>query len=117
MVNEEQELQQPVRLERLHELLAALAEARPARMIIRTPSAVAELTCCLGDFTSKGAWLNYECDQFHAHVNLAEIRSVALVEKATQRSVQCFDANGAVVFKYFLKDNAGAYDRLKREFA
>ena len=106
-----------VRLQRLDELLAALRAAKPARMIIRSPAAVTELTCCLGDFTRKGAWLNYECDQFHAHVNVGEICEVFLVEKGAQRSIQCFDGNGAVVFKYFLKDNTGTYDRLKREFA
>jgi putative heme degradation protein len=116
MVTDE-ETRWPVAIERLEELLMALRAARPARLIIRSPAAVAELTCCFEDFTRKDAWLNYECEQFHAHINISQIRSIVFAEKAAQRSLQCFDAENAVVFKLFFKDNLGTYDRLKKEFA
>jgi len=116
MVTDE-EIRFPVGIDRLEALLAALATVPPGRLIIRAPGAVAELTCRIGDCTRKGDWLNYECEQFHAHINVSQIHAICFVEKGAQRSVQCFAADESVVFKYFFKDNVGAYDRLKQELA
>ncbi len=113
----DEEIRFAVSLDRLEALLSGMATARPGRLIIRTPGAVAELTCCLGDCTRKGDWLNYECEQFHAHINVSHIRSICFVEKGAQRSVQCFADDDTVVFKFFFKDSVGVYDRLKQEFA